>query len=113
MQKSIDDEYHFTGKDFCWTINGGYSFRPLYYEDYEDDEDKIYYHAYKSIDCKSEYFDYFVLNENYLICNSKCQQDRRDSEKSYRCTFKSNNTQYLNQNNILFLLIIISIFNIL
>jgi len=108
-KNQLDDEYHFTGKDFCWKINEG-SFRPLYYE---DDEDKIYYHSYKSTDCKSEYFDYFVLNENYLICNSKCQKERTDSEKSYRCTFKSNNTQYLNQNNILFLLLIISIFNIL
>ena len=108
-KSQLNDEYHFTGKDFCWTINEG-SFRPLYYE---DDEDKIYYHSYKSTDCKSEYFDYFVLNENYLICNSKCQKERTDSEKSYRCTFKSNNTQYLNQNNILFLLLIISIFNIL
>jgi len=103
-------EYHFKGTDFCWPINNNYSFRPLYYE---DDEDKIYYHAYNLDGCKSQYFDYFVLNENYLICNSKCQQDRTDSEKSYKCTFKSNKAQFLNQNTILFLLLITSIFNIL
>ena len=109
-KNKLENEHHFKGTDFCWKINDNYSFRPLYYE---DDEDKIYYHAYNSPNCTSEFFDYFVLNENYLICNSKCQQGREDSEKFYKCTFKSNKAEFLNKNNILFLLLIEIIFNIL
>ena len=108
-KNKLGNDYHFTGTDFCWKIDENYSFRPLYYE---DDEDKIYYHAYNSFNCTSAFFDYFVLNENYLICNSKCQKDRTDSEKSYKCTFKAN-TEFLNKSKILFRLLISLIFNLL
>ena len=97
-KNKIGNEYHFKGDDFCWAINGSYSFRPLYYE---DKEKKVYYHAYNSNNCTSDLFDYFVLNENYLKCNSKCHEDRTDSEKAYKCTFKANKAQFLNQRNIL------------
>ena len=109
-KNKLGNEYHFKGDDFCWAINSSYSFRPLYYE---DNEKKIYYHAYNSTDCKSQYFDYFALNDNYLKCNSKCHEDRTDSEKAYKCTFKANKAQFLNQRNILFLLMIALIYNIL
>jgi len=109
-KNQLGNEYHFKGDDFCWAINGSYSFRPLYYE---DTDDKIYYHAYNSNDCKSQYFDYFALNENFLKCNSKCHVDRTDSEKYYKCTFKANKDQFIKQRNILSLLLIILIINIL
>jgi hypothetical protein len=108
-KNQLGNEYHFKGDDFCCALNSSYSLRPLYYE---DNEKKIYYHAYNSTDCKSQYFDYFALNENYLKCNSKCHEDRTDSEKAYKCTFKANRAQFLNQRNILFLLIIALILNI-
>ena len=109
-KNQLGNEYHFTGTNFCWEIDKSYSFRPLYYE---DDEDKIYYHGYNSFNCTSKFFEYFVLNENYLICNSKCQPDRTDNEKFYKCTFNANKAQFLSQRNLLFLLLITLLFNIL
>ena len=57
------------GSDICWIIMDDFSYRPLYYE---ESSKKLYYHSYHTDNYTSKYIDYFVINEQYMHCNSKC-----------------------------------------
>ena len=85
--KTVVNNYTFLGSETCWKVESNYTFKPLYYE---DTNDKVYYHAYNSDDCTSSSFDYFKMDENYLKCDSKCQQNETDKETSYKCKFSAN-----------------------
>ena len=98
--KSTNNE-KFYGSDYCWKFNDSYSFRPLYFE---DGDKKLYYHPYETnADCIALEEDFFMINENFLECNSKCHISRKDKNKSYKCTFDANKEQYIKQKLVLFL----------
>ena len=87
-EKKIINTTRFNGSDSCWNINvSNYSFKPLYYE---DDSKKVYYHSYYTDDCSSKYIDYFIINDNHLEHDSKCNINKTNKTTSYKCTFKAN-----------------------
>ena len=98
-----EDNYQFNGTDLCWKINDNLSFKPLYYE---DQNGKIYYHSYNTSDCTNKGIDYFLINQNYLICDSKCHTNRLDQQTTYKCTFKDNTGYIINLKIILVFLFI-------
>ena len=95
--KAKYEEGHFNGNTYCWNFNE-YSFKPLYFE---DGDKKIYYHPYDNIDCKATEEDFFMINENYLECDSDCHHDKTNKSKSYKCTFKANKEEYINKKSFL------------
>lgn len=74
----------FNGTEFCWKFSDFYIYKPLYFE---DDNKRIYYHAYNTNDCTSEYIEYFIINKNYFTCDNKCTSD--DALKYYKCKFEA------------------------
>ena len=112
--KKKEDSFDFNGTTFCWNITGSNenkginSFKPLYYE---DGNDRIYYHPYSSNNCSSQYLDYFVIDKNYLICDSDCHSSQiLDNISSYKCIFNSNKGKYIIQNILLYLFLILNLF---
>ena len=102
-----NEHYSFNGTELCWNLNANYSFRPLYYE---DTNNQLYYHPYNSSDCRSNNIEYFTINSNYLICNSKCHKNRIDLNTYYKCTFKDNNGYVLITKKLLIFLLLFFMF---
>ena len=97
----------FYGNESCWNVADNYSFRPLYYE---DNNDRIYYHAYNLKGCKSNVFTPFVLNENYFICDSKCRKPKGNETFYYKCDFTAGENLYVLNSLYLYLILYIIIF---
>lgn len=100
-------DYLFKGEEYCWKIENNYSLRPLYYE---DGNKQIYYHAYNSNDCTNKFFEYFTINQNYIKCDKKCNADKTEQGKYYKCKFNANNDNYINLKKIILLLYLILMF---
>ena len=100
-KNQIDNSNTFKGNEFCWKIDENQYLRPLYFE---DSDKKIYYHSYPFIDCTTDEIDYISINENYLICNNKCQINRTNHELSYKCDFNPNFVKFINLKKTLLLL---------
>ena len=100
----IENSNTFKGDQFCWKINDYQSLRPLYYE---DSDKKIYYHSYPFGDCTTDEIDYVSINEHYLICNGKCQNNDTNNSSSYKCHFNPNFVKFINIKKILLLLYLI------
>ena len=94
----------FRGNQSCWDVTSNYSYRPLYYE---DDKDRIYYHAYNQSNCESEMFAPFIFNKHYFQCNSKCHQQLDNNNYYYTCQFTEG--KYLNALNVIYLYLFIYI----
>ena len=110
-KKKIINTTRFNGSDSCWNINvSNYSFKPLYYE---DDSKKVYYHSYYTDDCSSKYIDYFIINDNYLKCDSKCNINKTNKTTSYKCTFKANKGYNIKQKIFLLFLYFILLFKLI
>ena len=107
--KNLIMESKNNGSNICWKINDNFSFRPLYYE---DNSKKLYYHSYNTDNCISKYIDYFVINEQYLECNSKCNLNKTDSKSYYKCIFKANKQNIIKQKTFLLFLYLILLFKI-
>ena len=101
------EQYNFNGTELCWKINDELSFKPLYYQ---DQDHYLYYHAYNTSDCTNMGIDYFLINQNYLICNSKCHINRLDQQTSYKCIFKDNKEYFINLKKIIVLLFILLLY---
>ena len=97
----------FYGNQSCWDVKANYSFRPLYYE---DNNERIYYHAYNLNNCISEVFSPFIFNENYFTCDLKCRQQKDSNSTYYKCKFSSGKNLFFSKILYLYLILYIFIF---
>ena len=92
---------NYTGKQYCYPNNNGWSLRLLYYE---DKSDKLYFHNYTKENCKGESFQ---INKDFYKCNNKCNKIE-NGDTYYKCEFHDNKARWVGFNKILFLFLLIN-----
>lgn len=103
-KNKVEEEKVYLGNETCWDNEKNYSLMPLYYE---DNVKRLYYHEFKHPNCIGEDF---IINQNFLNCNNRCDKSKDYKDYYYKCKFRANESNLIKINfylEIIFMVFII------